>query len=409
MKPGIIDLGGTWKLRSEGIDMGAQVPGDVHLDLLRTGMIPDPMIGDNVLQCRQWERRTWRYSKEFVAPSDRSKQFRRAELVFEGLDTHARIRLNGRALGETRNAFMAHTFDVTDALKEQNILEVELNDGLALADNFDVAKYTAASSDREQLRRLALRKPQFVFGWDWAPRLISCGIWRPAMLALHRNLALRHVWVKGWHGGHVRLSLAIENFTVGKLDISMVALIDGLEQRIELIASPGLASYDCQVKLPHVKLWYPWDVGEPFCYNINIKLLSDGLLEVERDEIFGLRTIEVVQPKDEEGGTSFTFVVNGKKVFARGGNWVPADLLFLPCERGTLPAIARSGAGAALQYAAGLGGRHIRRSPLLPDVQPERNHGMAGFHVRLRIVPRRQQGVRRGGEGRGRMGRDRVA
>src|SRR5258708_2028379 len=81
-----LDLGGTWSvtalpLEAQGKEgyqqwqqmadkaLAAQVPGDVHLDLVRAGRMPDPLISDNArTQCRWPEEHSWWYQTEFTPP-----------------------------------------------------------------------------------------------------------------------------------------------------------------------------------------------------------------------------------------------------------------------------------------------------------------------------------------------------
>src|SRR5688572_12388777 len=83
----------------------ARVPGEVHDDLLRQGLIPDPYVKGQVLQSRWVEEMLWAYRREFTAPAEARKRSTRAWLVFEGLDLVAKIHLNGELVGEHRNTF----------------------------------------------------------------------------------------------------------------------------------------------------------------------------------------------------------------------------------------------------------------------------------------------------------------
>src|SRR5690242_19469421 len=103
----------------------AEVPGHVHLDLMRVGIIPDPferMYERTV----QWVDETdWAYRRTFALSPEELAGARHI-LRFGGLDTLARVLLNGELLGEPANMFIAHEFDVTGALRAgENTLEVQ--------------------------------------------------------------------------------------------------------------------------------------------------------------------------------------------------------------------------------------------------------------------------------------------
>ena len=100
----------------------ATVPGEVHVDLLAAGLIPDPFDGDNESLLAWIGRTNWIYRTTFEWDgSDHA----RTDLVAEGLDTVATIRLNGREVGSTANQHRSFRFDVSDLLVVgRNELEV---------------------------------------------------------------------------------------------------------------------------------------------------------------------------------------------------------------------------------------------------------------------------------------------
>lgn len=188
---------GRWvKTREKWIE--ARVPGDVHLDLLRAGIIPEPMEGRNFADLEWVEQEEWWYLCSFNLAAEEVKLARAggAELVFEGIDTEARIWLNGQPLGRVANMFRTFRFLVTDKLKTgENTLAVQVSAGLEGVHDKSLRRL-ARSWNQEDLRRLWLRRAQFGFGWDWAPRLASCGIWRPVRLELLEPIVLRNVHVQ---------------------------------------------------------------------------------------------------------------------------------------------------------------------------------------------------------------------
>lgn len=102
---------------------------------------------------------------------------------------------------------------------------------------------------------------------------------------------------------------------------------------VKVDGSSQIASGEVEIKSP--KLWWPNGQGEQHLYTAKLRLLDDksNLLD-ELNTRFGARSIEVVQqPLKEEPGTTFMFRVNGRDIFAQGGDWIPADML--------LPTISR--------------------------------------------------------------------
>lgn len=94
------DLKGIQKTISDDYDdvkwIDAVVPGEIHLDLLRAGIIDDPYVGINALKCRWVEEMMWYYRRVFDASEAAEASY--AFLRFEGLDYGAVIYLNGQEI-----------------------------------------------------------------------------------------------------------------------------------------------------------------------------------------------------------------------------------------------------------------------------------------------------------------------
>src|SRR5687768_16382548 len=194
-----LDLSGTWQLRWADGQRGrleyanrdevdparcieATVPGEVHLDLWRAGLIADPYVGANCLAARWVEEHLWAYRREFEAPAEALQGGARAWLVFEGLDLVATIFLNGQEVGRHNNSFYPCRLDVTRKLRSgRNVLAVHLDSGLwDVSDN--PAEVYLLFPDQRLHKRHWLRKPQCQFGWDWSTRLINVGLHKPVRL-----------------------------------------------------------------------------------------------------------------------------------------------------------------------------------------------------------------------------------
>ncbi|HIC89592.1 MAG TPA: hypothetical protein EYP04_09355 [Anaerolineae bacterium] len=197
---------GHWKLRhfepgcgeeqrafsSHFCDTGwlvATVPGDVHLDLERAGMIPDPFYAANAEECRWIEKQEWWYKRQFTVPSELIRQ--PAKLVFEGLDCFAIIWLNDERLGEHQDMFVSCEFDASGRLREMNTLAARLDSPRRAVADKDVTELTASHKER-----IYARNCQMGYGWDFAPRLVTVGIWRPVRLLFLDRVAIEDVFVQ---------------------------------------------------------------------------------------------------------------------------------------------------------------------------------------------------------------------
>lgn len=331
-----ISLNGGWKFKSESDDkwMRAKVPGDVHLDLLENKVIEDPLYGDNAEECRWIEERIWTYKKNVFVPEGFKED--RVEFIFKGLDLDAEIFLNGSKIGEHHNAFIPCIVDVTESIKEgDNDLTVKLDVGKKRVKDKPLKKYYAEEIERScsVLRgpdRIWMRKPQFVFGWDWAPYLPTCGIWRDVELRSYENVAIRDVCLRS----HIKENTAVidveaemENFRSGSLKVDLSISLQGEKKHLlkkTLTLSSGLDKISCKLEVPNPELWYPQPVGEPYLYNVALTICKNNEELDSYSTKYGIREVKLIQEPIEEG-KSFIVSVNKKRVFCKGANWVPAD------------------------------------------------------------------------------------
>jgi len=305
----------------------AAVPGEVHMDLLRHGKIEEPLYDRNAPDCAWVEDRYWWYRRTFTHSGDNGS---RAELVCEGLDYSAVIWLNGVEIGGSANALIAHRFDVTSVLREgENELVVRLDAGVAEARSKPREKYGEGTHES-----IWVRKSAFTFGWDWSPRLVNCGIWRPVHLDILDAVVLRDLWVRtrlaGDDGAVVTVVAEVENVSGATVDASLMLDIPVVgEREVGLHAEPGMNRAETVFEVADPRLWWPRPLGEPHLYELHAELSAGGVACAVKDLRFGIREIALAQePLDGvPGGSSFNFVVNGEKCFINGANWAPLDCI----------------------------------------------------------------------------------
>ena len=305
----------------------AIVPGEVHLDLLRHGRIQEPLYDRHARDCDWVEERYWWFRSEFVHTGAIAGC---VELVFEGLDYNAVVWLNGVEIGRAANALIAHRFDVSDALREgRNELIVRLDAGVAEAKSKPLEEFGKGTHES-----IWVRKSAFTFGWDWSPRLVNCGIWRPVHLDVLDAVVLRDLWVRtrlaGGDGAVVTVIAEVENVTGSAVDAVLRIDIPGIGKReVTVHASAGITRVEAAFDVTDPVLWWPRPLGRPHLYALHADLMSGGTTCGVRDLRFGIREIALAQePLDGvPGGTSFNVVVNGQACFINGANWAPLDCL----------------------------------------------------------------------------------
>ncbi len=312
----------------------AQVPGVVHLDLMCAGKIPDPFYRLNEDAVRWVEEREWWYRRTFEVPPS-LLQRDEVELVFHGLDTVATIWLNGEKVGEADNMFVPHRFPVKGLLREgMNTLVVKLDSPTKVAEERE-QRFGVLHASFYRARPY-LRKAQYAFGWDWGPRLPTSGIWRSVELCAYDVACVRTLW------GYVT-ALSEDKSTAQVRVEAEIHAVKAAEGRVRFQLKRGeqhfiacvpislevgdqTAYADLTVTQPH--LWFPHGLGEQPLYELRCCVEVDEKVTDERSIRIGLRTVELVRERDEEG-ESFLFRINGVPVFCKGANWVPADN-FLP-------------------------------------------------------------------------------
>lgn len=316
-------------LTEDWIDV--EVPGDVHTALIAAGRIDDPYYDTNELDCAWVEDREWWYRTTFTGPDGLGPD-ERLELVFEGLDTYATVWLNGVELGRTENMFREHVFDITSAVAGENTVAVRFDPPLVAVAGKPVPSY-GMTMGAEPAKAL-MRKAQYGYGWDWGPRLPTIGIWRPVGLRRTRQAAIDGVHfvtetLTADHA-HVTVTVEVDRFATDAGLIAEVMLRDADHQivaRQSAEIAPGTASVQITLDLDDPHTWWTHDLGEPYLYTLDVSLCAgDFELDHDRRQV-GVRTIELDQSPDaQEPGTQFfTFVLNGVRIFAKGGNWIPAD------------------------------------------------------------------------------------
>jgi beta-mannosidase len=324
----VTELSGGWTVRAvtgdvpvriAGAVVPANVPGCVHTDLLQAGQLRDPYLDLNEALVQWVGQADWRYETTFTGSG--VKQGERTDLVFEGLDTVARVELNGVVVADTRNMHRTYRFDVGPLLQDgPNTLVVTFRSPVRAADQFSEELGRRPHVNHHPYN--AIRKMACNFGWDWGPDLATVGIWKPVSIQSWsgaRLASVRPLASVSGTAGSVRVVVDVERAPGidGSIPVSVTVGDVGAAGRIPA----GATSTVVEVAVEQPELWWPTGYGAQPLYDMSAVLGED----LDRwDGRIAFRTVEL-HTEDDDAGTSFLFAVNGRPVFVKGANWIPDD------------------------------------------------------------------------------------
>jgi beta-mannosidase len=309
----------------------ATVPGNVRADLVRAGHLPDLFFGTQA-EASQWvDNHCWWLVRDFAPPPSLSG---RVHLVLRGVDYVSDLFLNGHQLGRHEGMFSPQVCDITPLLQSENRLAVRVVGSKWLPGDrsdpwlrfLNYVESRAASVGRRFPQRRDTLKCQMGFGWDFAPALRTMGIWDDVWLAISGDLCIHDVTVREQlAAAQVDLSIEVELDVAAAWAAELRCTLTGetfearpisARQRLELVA--GRSRHTIELSVPRPRLWWPWDHGRPDLYHLVVEAWAGDQLQDSFSRTIGLRQV------DMEG---WTLYVNRERVYARGANWVPADIL----------------------------------------------------------------------------------
>jgi len=323
------------------------------MPLIKEGIIKDPVVADYCYSSEWVEEKSWWFRKEFTL-TDSELRADNIRLVFESLDYRADIFVNGKHIGSHANCHVPFEAELAD-LSLVNILDVKLTVGNELVSDEEAKEYVPlvctekalGRGDRGWEGRVFLRKPQYVYGWDWAPRAASCGIMKDAYLLINNDYHVNHIHpvTNEISGDKASLNVAVEfeSFSIMSTKDAEVILDVQFEGKTvaslakEVMTLPGVNYLDFCIEITNPKLWWPGGAGldvsksenhgfencspmrpgEQPLYTAVVKINGSHTKAVD----FGIRTVALDFDK-------FQFVVNGEGVFMKGANWIPSDSIY---------------------------------------------------------------------------------
>lgn len=319
----------------------ATVPGVVHTDLMANGIIEDPYFRLNERGLQWIDKEDWIYRTMFdltpeVAACDHTR------LCFEGLDTYADVYLNGERILEADNMFRRWAVEVEELLLDEgNELLIYFHSPIKVAlPLYDSLPYHYEAWNDQAAngglidKKLSpfTRKAGYHYGWDWGPRLVTSGIWRPVELRGWNDLRIEDVfhYQKQVDRKSAEVETRVEIEAAEPMKEVRVAVYDGERKLGETRTAlhKGLNTVTVPFTIRNPKLWWCLGMGEQHLYTFRTEVTRGRKTLAEDETRVGLRSV-VVEKERDAYGRSLRFVLNGEPVFCKGANYIPCDC-FLP-------------------------------------------------------------------------------
>jgi beta-mannosidase len=345
---GWLDLTGTdWVLRADpttsawsevpddlrttlAYGIPATVPGCVHTDLIVAGLLADPYVGGNEADQVWVGQQTWSYSYMLNLGGDAPELAAdNCDLVCDGLDTVAELRVNGRTMGMSENMHRRNVFPIRPNIGVgPNHIEIVFTPALEYA-----ARMADLVGERPHVEKHPfnlIRKMACNFGWDWGPSLITAGIWKSIGLRSWDHARISDVGVfatatetsTGQWQGNLRVDVQIQGETrFGAVTVRVSG--NGAHGESVVVAEDWT---QVELTLSDIEPWWPHSLGEQPLYDVEVTFHNDVRILDTVHRRTGFRTVELDTTPDADGhGAAFGIVINGVQVFARGMDWIPDD------------------------------------------------------------------------------------
>ncbi len=316
-----------WKFREVGTKKfyPAEVPGTIHTDLMNNHLIPNPNFDIGEQQVQWIAEKDWEYVCEFeYAKVENTTHY---EITFQGLDTYAKVYLNGNLILKSDNMFLRYIVDVKKYLRKGTntlkiVFESAVNRGKLEAKKLP---YSLPGDEK-----IFTRKAQYQYGWDWGPRLVTCGIYKALGMYTWKGTKIKslHHQIKSITDtlAEVYMILETESDTIQKqkFHLSLSSMINHVIIDSSITMKKGFNRDSILIKISNPPLWNCNLQGKANLFHCLFQTVENNHQVEMINTTFGLRTIELVKDKDSIG-ESFYFKINGHPTFMKGANFIPPD------------------------------------------------------------------------------------
>lgn len=308
----------------------AKVPGSIYMDLLNAGYIENPYFDMNSLLCEWVPERWWIYNTNVKIPE--KLKGRNVFLRFNGIDYKAHISFNKKVLTEKphEGMFIPFNSDITDLIdfESENNIQVILEHA---PDEMGQIGYTS---------KTFTQKSRCNYKWDYCTRMIGMGLYGEALIESFGSCAIRYADIKTVRSEskpesnkyNINFDLEIDAFQASKVDIQYnLYLKDELiiSQTAEKNLELNKNVFSSGIEIINPKLWDVNGHGEQNLYTLKIKIFDGQVLSDEKEYKIGIKTLSY-ERCDGSGEDSLPYipVINGKRIYIKGVNISPFDLMY---------------------------------------------------------------------------------
>ncbi len=304
----------------------AKVPGNFELDLERAGVVPEIFYGQNIYELYPYETAHMFYYRTFTYTADPALD---DIVVFEGLDCFAQVYIDGKLVSESDNMFIPISFPLPKLEDGEHELVVHFTPAAIKAREIPLSTYVTHM--KYNADSVYIRKAPSQYGWDIMPRAVSAGIWKHVYIDRLPKASIADVFIQtiraNENDAFVKMvydcRIPAGNIHEYTLKITCTCGDSTFGWTYPLWHTGGIAS----ANIHNPKLWWPHNYGDANLYDVKAELYHGEELVHTRLSKTGIRKVELnrTSTTDKDGSGEFCFVVNGKKIFAMGTNWVPVD------------------------------------------------------------------------------------
>ena len=301
------------------------VPGVFGRDLYLSGKTGDPYFSLNILDLQEYEDTHLFYYRKFPAVKGEYLYLR-----FDGIDTFCDVYINGSLIGTTDNMLISHELYIPDDIQQdENEIFIHITPASVVSRRRPTPANSACLPYLSDM--LYVRRAPSLCGWDIMPRIPTGGIWRPVYIVNKPGDRIDDAFIytaNAADGGDSVIYLRYTLNIAGNIKDYSIS-VEGAcgESRFAAKSRVYGICGSIKINVPDSKLWYPRNYGEPFLYDVKITLYKNENAADAYNTRVGVRTVRLdrTSTTDKDGNGEFCFLINGKKIFYLGTNWVPLD------------------------------------------------------------------------------------